>query len=867
MVKIDNKDNKEYISKLVEYKISENKLNDNYSEENIFFRVVEFNKLSILYQSRKLDELGKEQRKKNEQQLNRAKNLKRPIVVDDKKISIFIDKLRFKADRNHYKILYEYSSADKQKIYNICRQINKYFYEEYRDIIADKNNFYKRMYDKYIIENSSKSQNMIMILSLFEKLKNIINNVFLERNEKKKLEIYLSNLLEDELEEKFIQYRKAFKGQLLLYIRNKIELNVKDISKYFVLHLKSLNLIKRVELTPKASMETLEKSYILKNNRYNTDEKKDENVEYLIEKIDLDRDISELLELYKLDELIEKLKKERANGIDVNLFGIYKVHYQELGLDFADRKNKILYKLTYRYIKKQIDKLIYSKNFLLSVEKRLSMENLKVKIKERVQQYCLEHILYLGKLTEIKEKKNIIDDKVAVNYFYNYQLENEYTLKLISFILLGAKLLEIYRDDIDKKYQIEDKIIEIDKLLIENNEIIDIFSQEMLEKKLKGVVSKIEFENLSQAIFKDRLSYEKISKALKFDFIFNNPKKRDLFIKINNLPYIEPSRKYIDYIYIFPFIKKKFENENRRFKDENLKIKTLECFYYISEILYNKLRDKIDTEEKYLKYKNSILKNKLFHRYIEDIAINYIEMVEEFDSNFFNFKYLFNRKMDEYNKYTSKKSKEFVLIEKKNPILIMNELEYIVAITTVVSFDVNELIQLKKDLLYMKLSFNIDEKYDRFVQFISELLEYYQYRNIFVYQKKCKMEKSQISIFEEIKKISLDNLSKRAIKNLVLNLILQMVRIKRDNYYFLLGIRRLKKDKELNIYLEKLIGEVKEEKIYKVLKDCLSLELKDITSYFLELLEIVNYNSEYRSRYKNNLNRKTLILYKKMNEK
>ena len=71
----------------------------------------------------------------------------------------------------------------------------------------------------------------------------------------------------------------------------------------------------------------------------------------------MEQKINQILRKFKIEELIKKLKMEDKN-FDTEIFGIFKVHYQEI---FSSEKfekksdeEKELYKIIYRYLKGRI---------------------------------------------------------------------------------------------------------------------------------------------------------------------------------------------------------------------------------------------------------------------------------------------------------------------------------------------------------------------------------------------------------------------------------------------------------------------------------------------------------------------------------
>ena len=117
-----------------------------------------------------------------------------------------------------------------------------------------------------------------------------------------------------------------------------------------------------------------------------------------------------------------------SNMIDIyNTLIVDHVNDEEI----LSSEEKELYKIIYRYIKGRIEKILQNRNKIknreLIVEGIFSEETLLEKIKIRVKQYLLEHILYLGKL----KHHNI--SEVNTKRFVEEHANEELFLELITF--------------------------------------------------------------------------------------------------------------------------------------------------------------------------------------------------------------------------------------------------------------------------------------------------------------------------------------------------------------------------------------------------------------------------------------------------
>ena len=144
--------------------------------------------------------------------------------------------------------------------------------------------------------------------------------------------------------------------------------------------------------------------------------------------------------------MVKSLKKNiEKDEIDTELYGIYKEHYkkclEDVNFEELSSEEKELYKIIYRYIKGRIEKILQNRNKIknreLIVEGIFSEETLLEKIKIRVKQYLLEHILYLGKL----KHHNI--SEVNTKRFVEEHANEELFLELITFF--SATNIELNR--------------------------------------------------------------------------------------------------------------------------------------------------------------------------------------------------------------------------------------------------------------------------------------------------------------------------------------------------------------------------------------------------------------------------------------
>ena len=340
-------------------------------------------------------------------------------------------------------------------------------------------------------------------------------------------------------------------------------------------------------------------------------------------------------------------------NFDTEIFGIFKVHYQEM---FSSEKfekksdeEKELYKIIYRYLKGRIEKILINgekvrlkKMEKMEIEKILNESILSEKILKRVKQYTLEHIMYLGKLRH----NDIVKMTVNTDDFSRLHAKEELDLELITFFAStnmelnkifsrkninndenidffggnGEKNYILDKKNLNSKIEIIRKLDFIDnKNDITNNFIkkfIKIGTNErnrILHANNKGreiQEAKDNYGKVTKIIEDLRISDEEVSKALNLDVVFKN--KKDIITKINDIEISEENNSVIKYLPSFskvlPEILNLYKNKNKNnpFDTTETERIMLNALIYVNKELYKKLILEKNLEEN--ESKNKFLK-------------------------------------------------------------------------------------------------------------------------------------------------------------------------------------------------------------------------------------------------------------------
>ena len=330
-------------------------------------------------------------------------------------------------------------------------------------------------------------------------------------------------------------------------------------------------------------------------------------------------------------------------NFDTEIFGIFKVHYQEM---FSSEKfekksdeEKELYKIIYRYLKGRIEKILINgekvrlkKMEKMEIEKILNESILSEKVLKRVKQYTLEYVMYLGKLihndvnmttvntddfTKLHAKEEL--DLELITFFASTNMElnkifngKEKITDFFGFNLNGQKItlkekvpdfkLNILKklNFINNENNIDEKLshfysFQKEGYLLRNRILHNSYGNIQETKNLEG-----EYENVENLIKELKVSDEEISKSLNLDIIFEG--KVDIINKINSLEIGEyKDKKYLpSFSKIIPEIIRKFReiNKDKLFDEESEKI-ILNVVKYVNKILYEKITS--NEENKFIK--------------------------------------------------------------------------------------------------------------------------------------------------------------------------------------------------------------------------------------------------------------------------
>jgi len=552
-----------------------------------------------------------------------------------------------KKNKNEYqitlKIIPENELKIKREVYDVFKMINMDLYQIIKEIIENEVQkvFKNRYYEEYLREKLLKDDKTGVILTNFIEIREKI---------KSNLEImgFVKFYLNVGGDKKKSENKKIFVEKIL---NINVDLTVEDIVDFIVKELKFWNITKRIEKLQEKTVnradEDIENTYINtyvlldkheKFKKYNRN-KKDTIVKSFIKDIKdntMKQKINQILRKFKIDELIKKTEKELKRGnCDTEIFGIFKVHYQEM---FSSEKfekksdeEKELYKIIYRYLKGRIEKILVNeqKVRLKKIEKILNESILSEKILKRVKQYTLEYIMYLGKL--VHNKINMAT--VNTNDFFRLHAKEELDLELITFfastnmelnkIFNGKeKVTDFFGFNLNgQKITLKEKVpsfkLNILKKLnfINNENNIDeklshfysfqkkgyLLRNKILHNSYGNIQETInlkgEYENVENLIKELKVSNEEISKSLNLDIIFEG--KVDIINKINSLEIGEyKDKKYLpSFSKIVPEIMRKFReiNKDKSFDIESEKI-ILNAVQYVNKILYEKITSNEENE-------------------------------------------------------------------------------------------------------------------------------------------------------------------------------------------------------------------------------------------------------------------------------
>ena len=557
-----------------------------------------------------------------------------------------------KKNKNEYqitlKIIPENELKIKREVYGVFKIINMDLYQIIKEIIKNEVQkvFGNRYYEEYLREKLLKE----------DKIGDILTN-FMEIREKTKSNLEIMGFVKFYLnvggDKKKSENKKIFVEKIL---NTNVDLTVEDVVDFIVKELKFWNITKRIEKVKEFNNKYLEnkrnrtyiKSYVSldKHEKFKRDRenKKDKIVKLFVKNIHnntMEEKINQILNKFKIKELIEKLKENTENkNFDTEIFGIFKTHYQNIfsSEKFSNKSDeeKELYKIIYRYLKGRIEKILINEEKIrlkkmekIEIEKILNESILSEKILKRVKQYTLEYIMYLGKL--IHNKINMAT--VNTNDFSRLHAKEELDLELITFfastnmelnkIFNGKeKVTDFFGSNLNgQKVTLKEKVpsfkLNILKKLnfINNENNIDeklshfySFQKEgyLLRNKIlhnsygniqetKNLEEK--YKNVKNLIDELKVSDEEISKSLNLDVIFEG--KNNIIIEINKLQ----TGKYKDKKYlpsfskIVPEIMRKFReiNKDKSFDIESEKI-ILNAVQYVNKILYEKITSNEENE-------------------------------------------------------------------------------------------------------------------------------------------------------------------------------------------------------------------------------------------------------------------------------
>lgn len=771
----DKIDNKDFIKELVKYKTRGNAIEKKeligrkFSKNNILFKIKEnkeFINVTILRQSGELSEFNKNDKKRiytranYEKHLSLEKSLAAKIKYKNEiDIYLFKDEESFKNSLEKYKILYKKNDENETKkrkfLFDKCKKINEKLFTIASNLI--KNNCENRYVKEYYIEkiNEEELNNIEEIKNLFKEIKEELKN-----DEKKTLykevKFYL-NLNKEKISDKKIIFAQKIENYLLFDVQDEEKSLENDIKEFLVEEFLHYELLKRVEKINDERRESWEKTYIT-NNKHNSyvnknyseklrESEKIKQVELLISTPNIEDLITEIIEKFKLDELKEKIdsKIKETKRNDVELFGIYKEHYKEKEETIKswikeegeendeENKRKLLAKLTYRYIKGRIEKIVTSNR--KDIANILCFDNIVKKVNTRVEQYILENLIYLGKVKILDRKTKLTEENIS-DKFIEYGIKEELELEFLNFVSAtnlymnelfktnkdffggngeneklklteyqkGKKIIENrleLREEELEKYR--EKMVEIRSAIVhrgnseENN--VSIFDYYETSKEISLELEK-DYKNVIEKINELKISDEEICKNLNFNILFNNGNMKNIIEKINNINVGEVNTIYFpNYSRLVPRIESELRKAtlSKNFNDREFSI-LKNAFIYLNKVLYDKIisnwKEEENRKEKYKKeYKEAQRKaskgdkkaikkfqNKFIDKYIEKIKIEY--------PNLFDFGYLKNIE-EQIDSSEEERSfdKDYILKSVSKDIEIKNDFEYIIVVSALIMND------------------------------------------------------------------------------------------------------------------------------------------------------------------------------------
>lgn len=844
-------------------KIMKKKLKDKFSKNNILFKIKESERFpyTIKEQSEKLSKFNKDKSKKNRNQViytrkNYEKELNEYLknnqnnnsmdIPKKKKIQLFELKEQYKPQKlkinneieielkkfskdekfdkksEYYEILYIDNTnlcETRQKIDNIIQLINKNIYENIEKIQenpTDLRNIKEHYKEKLNIENIYKE---------IENLKKEINSN--NRDDKNSLisEIIFNLNLN---KKKTSENKLIFALKLENYLRYDQELTQDDCKEFIISELIHFDLLRRTEKEKelnKKEEKKLIKIYI-KNDKHTAFQKREkgnksvnfvENVKsskkIMITKelinLDTDTEIVTIVEKYNLCNLVDKLlnKIRNKNSIDTFLFDVYKKHYQENVQEAIttyineDVTKKELAKLTYRYIKGRIEKIIsYNIKEDEKIKKIFCKDQLREKIKTRVEQYILENLIYLGKVKLLSEKIELTAENIP-DKFIEYGIKEELELEFLNFVsATNFTLNEIYdtnkdyfgggeneltpsqpigrinfKEDEFKKFLncttgIRSEIIHRGNKKCDNNRSIFDFYNNINQGNIVNQNESENYKNLIKKINSLKIEDDEICKALNFDIIFKNKQKKELISKINNLKNGQNTQKIFcpNFSKLVPLIKNKLQIPNIQ-KEENRAI-VENAIIYLNKVLYEKLTskelefytkenevEKLDIEREYKNAQRKASKGdkraiSKFQDYFIKRYFDYI--LQEYDS-IYDFSYIKDEdiKDDEKGKLS-----QIILKTTKKDIAIGNDFEYITLMCAFIMKD-NTYINKMRNRLFatdIALNKNYFEKViyglDQIIAINNTTFDYYEHKKNLINIKneiaKDEDEKEILSVVE-----------------------------------------------------------------------------------------------------------------------
>ena len=562
----------------------------------------------------------------------------------------------------------------KREIYEILKSINANLYIITKNAISNAD-FKKRNYEtflkksmgEYLRKNINKKPENTFLKSLSNSLKKIQNNIR-ENEEIINFIKYYSNINGNKT---VSESKKTFLEKIL---NIEVSISENDIIDFIIGELKFYGIIKRIEKLQKEGNRTKTeientyiKSYVLldkheKFKKYNRN-KKDEIVKLFVKDIHnntMEEKINHILSKFKIKELTEKLKENTKNkNFDTEIFGIFKVHYQEMfsSEKFEEKSDeeKELYKIIYRYLKGRIEKILINEEKVrlkkmekilingekirlnkiekIEIEKILNESILSEKILKRVKQYTLEYIMYLGKLVH----NNIDMTTVNTNDFSKLHAKEELDLELITFFastnmelnkifsrenINNDENIDFFGGDREKNYVLDKKnlnskikiIRDLDFIDNKNNitnDFINKFTKigtnernrilHASGKKRDSQGTQDDYNKVINIIQNLKISDEEVSKVLNLDVVFKD--KKNIITEINDIKISEKNSNDIKYLPSFskvlPEILNLYRNnpKNEPFDTVETEKIVLNALIYVNKELYKKLILEDDLQE------------------------------------------------------------------------------------------------------------------------------------------------------------------------------------------------------------------------------------------------------------------------------